>query len=88
MNALELMQRLGGEVLGHKIRAVIGGETVVLARMEGTEFALTEEGQALADEQSHIPAAKAPKAPKAPKAQAPIAPDSAAVESDDVSPEL
>ena len=53
MNALELMERIGGEVLGHKIRAVINGEIVVIARMEDTDWALTEQGQELANKHSN-----------------------------------
>ena len=53
MNALNLMERLGGEILGHKIRAMIGGEIVVVARMEGTDWVLTEQGQTLANDHSN-----------------------------------
>lgn len=86
MNALELMERVGGEVLGHKIRAVIGGEIVVIARMEGTDFALTEEGQLLANQHSNEVIAEA-KAPRARKTKDTTS-EPVAVESADVEPEL
>lgn len=90
MNALALMERLGGEVLSNKIRATIDGEIVVLARMEGTEWALTDKGQELANEHSNLAAAETAKPKRAKKAAAeetsPEAP--AAVELGDVAPEL
>lgn len=90
MNALELMERIGGEVLGHKIRAVINGEIVVIARMEDTDWALTEQGQELANQHSNEVAA--PKAKGKSKAKAADAPETtieadAAVESAPVAPE-
>ena len=88
MNALELMERIGGEVLGHKIRAVINGEIVVIARMEDTNWALTEQGQELANQHSNEVAAegKAPRARK-PKAVEATTEADAAVESTPVAPE-
>jgi hypothetical protein len=92
MNALELMERLGGEVLSNKIRATVGGEIVVVARMEGTEWALTDKGQELANEHSNLAVAEAeatkPKRSKKAAAEetSPEAP--AAVELGDVAPEL
>lgn len=58
MNAIDLMARLSGEVLGHKIRAVVDGKTVVLARMAGTEWEYTPEGQELANKHSNEAAAE------------------------------
>lgn len=55
MQALELMERLNGEVLANKIRANIDGETVVLAAMgEDNEWEYTEAGQELANEHSNL----------------------------------
>jgi hypothetical protein len=90
MSAIDLMERVGGEVLGHKIRATIDGQIVVIARMEGNEFALTDEGQKLADKLSNEDAA--PKAKGKSKAKAADAPETtteadAAVESTPVAPE-
>ena len=94
MNALELMERIGGEVLGHKIRAVINGEIVVIARMEDTDWALTEQGQTLANQHSNEVAAEAdaPKTRRSRKAEVVEASettttDSAAVELTEVAPE-
>jgi hypothetical protein len=89
MNALELMERLGGEVLSNKIRATVGGEIVVLARMEGTEWVFTDKGQELANEHSNLAAAEA-KPKRAKKATAAdTSPESpTAVELADVEPEL
>lgn len=89
MNALDLMDRLGGEILGHKIRAMIGGEIVVVARMEGTDWALTEQGQALANEHSNqVVAENGGKPAKPRKAKDTPAAEPVAVESADVEPEL
>ena len=86
MNALELMDRLNGQVLGHKIRAVIDSKIIVLARLEDAGWTLTEQGQELANVHSNEVAAEA-KAPRTRKAKdAPVEP--VAVESADVEPEL
>ena len=50
MNAIDLMGRLGGSILGHKIRATINGEIVILAKLNGEKWELTEKGQTLANE--------------------------------------
>ena len=86
MNVLELMVRLGGETLNNKVRAVVDGKIVVLARMIGTEWEYTPEGQELANKHSNqvVAEAKAPRTRK-PK-DAPAEP--VAVESVDVEPEL
>ena len=60
MNALDLMARLGGEILAHKIRARIEGEIVVLAKLDGQDWVLTEKGQILANEQSNLVVKEAP----------------------------
>jgi hypothetical protein len=86
MNAIDLMTRLNGEVLGHKIRAVVDGKIVILARMNGAEWEYTPEGQELANKHSNEVAAEV-KAPRARKAKdAPVEP--VAVELADVEPEL
>lgn len=86
MTVIELMARLNGEVLGHKIRAVIGGEIVVLARMVDGGWVYTAEGQSLADAHSNEVAVES-KAPRARKTKD-TAPEPVAVESADVEPEL
>jgi len=86
MNAIELMARLSGEVLGHKIRAVVDGKTVVLARMVGADWEYTPEGQELANKHSNEVAAEA----KAPRTRKPkdVPAEPIAVESVDIEPEL
>jgi hypothetical protein len=92
MNILELLERLGGEILSNKARAVVDGKIVILARMDGAEWVYTPEGQDLANAHSNAvvdeAAAKtAAKPARAKKAEAtPEAP--AAVELADVEPEL
>jgi len=49
MTVLELMDRLGGEVLSVRVRATIDGKIVVIGRYEGAELVFTDEGKALAD---------------------------------------
>lgn len=86
MTVIELMARLNGEVLGHKIRAVIGGEIVVLARMAGDGWVYTAEGQELANSHSNEVAVES-KAPRARKAKD-VPTEPVAVESVDIAPEL
>ena len=57
MTALELMERLGGEVLNNKIRVYIEGEIVIVARLEDTEWVLTDRGVLLTNEHSNLAAA-------------------------------
>ena len=86
MNVIDLMARLNGEIVGHRIRAVIDGKIVILARLNGADWEYTPEGQELANQHSNEVAAEA-KAPRARKAKdAPVEP--VAVESADVEPEL
>ena len=60
MNVLDLMTRLGGEILGHKIRATIDGEiVVVLAKLNDQDWGLTEKGQVLFNEHSNLAAQEA-----------------------------
>ena len=54
MNALELMERLGGEILNNKVRANIDGEIVILARLNDQDWVFTEKGQELANLHSNL----------------------------------
>jgi hypothetical protein len=71
MNVLDLLARLGGEILSNKARAVVDGKIVILARMNGNDWVYTDEGQALANEHSNAAveeaAAKPKRAKKAPE---------------------
>jgi hypothetical protein len=94
MNALELMSRIGGETLNNKIRASVDGKIVILARMIGTEWEYTPEGQELANAHSNQAVVEAEveaevevKATRTRKSKdTPVEP--VAVESADVEPEL
>ena len=86
MNVIDLMTRLNGEVLSNKIRATVDGKIVVLARMEGTDWVYTDEGQELANAHSNA-AAEESKAPRTRKAKD-VPAEPVAVESADVAPEL
>jgi hypothetical protein len=59
MTALELMERLGGEVLNNKIRVYIEGEIVIVARLEDQDWVLTDRGVLLTNEHSNLAAAEA-----------------------------
>jgi hypothetical protein len=50
MKPLELMKRLGGEALANKLRAKVDGKIVILARLEGEEYVLTDTGFKIAAE--------------------------------------
>lgn len=50
MNPLELMKRLGGEALANKLRAKVDGKIVILARLEGENYVLTDAGFNIAAE--------------------------------------
>lgn len=76
MNALDLMARLGGEILNNKIRANVNGDIVVIARLNDQDWEYTERGQELANVHSNQVVAEAA-APKTRKKAVP------AVESDD-----
>lgn len=54
MNALELMERLGGEILNNKVRAIIDGEIVILARLNDQDWEFTDKGQELANLHSNL----------------------------------
>jgi len=69
MTALELMERLGGEILNNKIRVYIEGEIVIVARLEDTEWVLTDRGVLLTNEHSNLAAAEAATKTRKTKAQ-------------------
>ena len=54
MTALELMERLNGEILNNKIRAYIGGEIIFLARLNDQAWEFTDKGQELANLHSNL----------------------------------
>ena len=54
MTALELMERLGGEILNNKVRATIDGEIVILARLNDQDWVFTDKGQELANLHSNL----------------------------------
>lgn len=66
MNALELMERLDGEILNNKVRAIIDGEIVILARLNDQDWEFTDKGQELANLHSNLAVdeANAPKTRK------------------------
>jgi hypothetical protein len=91
MNVIDLLARLGGEILSNKARAVVDGKVVILARMSGDDWVYTDEGQALANAHSNAAAEEAEAKPKrAKKAPEPVVEaqptqePSAAVESADI----
>jgi hypothetical protein len=59
MTALELMERLGGEILNNKIRVYIEGEIVIVARLDDQDWVLTDRGILLTNEHSNLAAAEA-----------------------------
>jgi hypothetical protein len=59
MNALDLMARLGGEILNNKIRVYVEGEIVIIARLEDQDWILTDRGVLLANEHSNLAAVEA-----------------------------
>ena len=86
MNVIDLLARLGGEILANKARATIDGKIVVLARLTGEDWVYTDEGQELANEHSNEVVAEA-KATKPRKAKD-VPTEPVAVESVGVEPEL
>lgn len=54
MTALELMERLGGEIVMNRVRVVVDGKTVVVAILNGAEWEPTEEGTALMNLHSNL----------------------------------
>jgi DNA-binding transcriptional regulator GbsR (MarR family) len=71
MTVFDLMERLGGEIVMNRVRALIDGKIVVIAILNGQEWEYTEAGQALYNEHSNLAAeeAKPVKAPKASKSK-------------------
>lgn len=95
MTVIELLARLNGEILSNKARAVVDGKIVILARMEGADWAYTAEGQELANQHSNAAVEEAAAKPKRAKKAAepaveaePTTEAPAAVELGDVEPEL
>jgi hypothetical protein len=55
MDALELMSRLGGEILANKIRVMVNGEIVIVAYLdEENQWQYTDEGTLLSNEHSNL----------------------------------
>lgn len=48
MDVLQLMDRLGGEVLANKVQANIDGKLVYIGYIDGPEYVFTPEGHELA----------------------------------------
>lgn len=87
MNVLDLMARLNGEFLSNKIRAVVNGKIVILARMNGDEWVYTDEGQELANTHSNEAATEAKSKSSRTHKVKETAVESIAVESSEVAPE-
>jgi len=94
MNIIDLLARLGGEILSNKARAVINGKIVVLARLNGNDWVYTDEGQELANAHSNAATEEAAAKPKRAKKpaeavveQEPTPEEPVAVESVEVAPE-
>ena len=94
MNVLDLLARLNGEILSNKARAVVDGQIVILARLNGEDWTYTDKGQELANLHSNLAAEEAAAKPKRAKKAAepaveaePTAEAPVAVESVEVAPE-
>jgi hypothetical protein len=59
MTVFDLMERLGGEILMNRIRAMIDGKIVIVAVLNDQEWEYTEDGQALYNEHSNLAADEA-----------------------------
>jgi hypothetical protein len=95
MNVHDLLDRLSGEILSNKARAMVGGKIVILARLTGDDWVYTDEGQELANAHSNAAADEAAAKPKRAKKAAepaveaePTTEAPAAVELSEVAPEL
>ncbi len=60
MSVLQLMKKLGGEVLANKVRANVNGKVVIIGRLINGEWEPTAEGAALEAELNAKPPTKAP----------------------------
>jgi hypothetical protein len=54
MTVFDLMERLGGEIVMNRVRAMIDGQVVVVAILNEQEWEYTEAGQALYNEHSNL----------------------------------
>jgi len=54
MTVFELMERLGGEIVMNRVRAMIDGQAVIVAILNEQEWEYTEAGQALYNEHSNL----------------------------------
>jgi hypothetical protein len=80
MNVFDLMERLNGEILANKVRAIIDSKIVILAELADNEWVPTERGQELLNLHSNIVAdelvaevpAKVPAEVKTSKKKAPL----------------
>ena len=54
MTVFDLMERLGGEILMNRIRAMIDGKIVIVAVLNDQEWEYTEDGQVLYNEHSNL----------------------------------
>jgi hypothetical protein len=59
MTVFDLMERLGGEILMNRIRAIIDGQIVIIATLNDQEWEYTEAGQNLYNEHSNLVADEA-----------------------------
>ena len=59
MTVFDLMERLGGEILMNRIRAIIDGQIVTIATLNDQEWEYTEAGQSLYNEHSNLAADEA-----------------------------
>lgn len=76
MNVFDLMERLNGEILANKVRAIIDSKIVILAELADGEWVPTERGQELLNLHSNIVAdelvAEVPAEVKTSKKKAPL----------------
>ena len=87
MNVIDLLARLKGEILANKALAVIDGEIVVLARLNGEDWEYTEAGQELANTHSNQVVAEADAVSTRTRKTKEVVAQPVAVESSEVAPE-
>jgi len=68
MNVYDLVDKLGGEIVANKARAVVDGAVVIIGELKEKGLELTEEGVQLAEK--HAPKATPVTAKAAPKKRA------------------